>query len=154
MKERTCCFTGHRIISDQKSEQIKMQVYKTVEMLIDKGYERFLCGGAIGFDMLAAIAVLALRQKYSHIKLCLCLPCRGQEERWNRIQKLYYKYLIEHADEAEYLNDTYVTGCMQQRNKKMVDESSVCIAYLTKTFGGTKSTVDYAIDTGVDVIYI
>ena len=154
MKNKTCCFTGHRIISSNEYESLKIQVYEAVEKLINNGYERFISGGAMGFDMLSAVVVMALKKKYPNIKLYLCLPCKNQDEKWNLQNKITYKYLIENADEIEILHERYITGCMQERNKKMVDNSSVCIAYLTKSFGGTKTTVDYALDCDLEVIYI
>ena len=151
---KTCCFTGHRIISSDKTEVLKTSIYNTCENLIDRGFSRFICGGAIGFDMLSAICVLALKKKYPHIKLVLCIPCSDQDEKWNPQQKMMYGYILDNADEVEVLHEKYITGCMHERNKKMVDESSVCIAYLKRNFGGTKSTVDYACNCELEVIYL
>lgn len=43
---------------------------------------------------------------------------------------------------------------MFRRNRYLVDNSSICIAYLTKNKGGTAYTVDYAKKLGVTVINI
>ncbi len=65
-----------------------------------------------------------------------------------------YYYLKEHADKFVYTSKTYFKGCMQVRNRHLVNNSSVC--YLTKKIGGTFSTVKYAYSKGLDIynIYI
>lgn len=154
LKKKTCCFTGHRMIAGDEKEELSFKTASVIEDLIEKGYTRFVTGGAIGFDMLAAICVLAMRKKYADIELYLCLPCNDQDAKWNSVQKMHYGYIKENADYVEVLNEKYVTGCMQQRNKRMVDLSSVCIAYLKRDYGGTKITVDYAADRGLEIIYV
>ncbi len=154
MKEKTCCFTGHRFIPYAYEMQVKTKLCDEIEALIKKGFEWFVCGGALGFDTLAATASLAMKKKYSHIKLKLMIPCKDQDSKWSAEQKMVYRYIMENADSVEVLNEKYVTGCMHERNRKMVDESSVCIAYLTKTTGGTAYTVNYALGRGVNVINI
>ena len=154
MIEKSCCFTGHRIIADNLTDEIKTEVFNAVESLIKRGYTCFISGGAMGFDLIAAVVVLALRKKYDHIKLLLVLPCKNQDSKWNTEQRTIYKYVVQNADEVRYLYEAYVTGCMQARNREMVNNSSVCIAYLKYNRGGTKSTVDYAITKNREVIYI
>lgn len=43
---------------------------------------------------------------------------------------------------------------MFKRNRHLVDNSSICIAYLTEETGGTAYTVKYANQKGVRVINI
>ena len=59
---------------------------------------------------------------------------------------------IADADEVRVLAPRYYDGCMQARNRYMVDRASVCIAYLTETRGGTAGTVRYAEKQGISVI--
>ena len=48
----------------------------------------------------------------------------------------------------------YKAGCMQLRNKAMVNDSNFGIAYCNRTFGGTYSTVKYAQEQGKNIIII
>ena len=153
-KMKTCCFTGHRIIPRSDEEKLKKDLYNTIFRLISEGYDEFICGGARGFDTLCGISVLAAKNKYPHIKLRLIIPCADQDNSWNEHDKLLYRYLLERADSKEVLHESYVRGCMHERNRKMVDASSVCIAYLKKDFGGTKFTVDYARKNKVEIILL
>ena len=43
---------------------------------------------------------------------------------------------------------------MQQRNKYMIDNSSVLIALFNGKAGGTKQTVDYAKQQGLEILTI
>ncbi|MBQ6707179.1 MAG: DUF1273 family protein [Clostridia bacterium] len=152
MKRKTACFTGHREISPAHRLIINLRLSETIENLIEEGYSRFVAGGALGFDTLAAMTVLAMKKRYPYIRLALILPCRDQADRWSEHNQRIYAAIMARADEVIYTADRYVSGCMQIRNRRLVDESSVCIAYLNKSVGGTAYTVRYAEQQGLAVI--
>lgn len=153
MKEKTCCFTGHRSIPALKLIVLKKKLKNELITLIEGGYTDFITGGAIGFDTLAAEAVLALKKDYPHIKLRLVLPCREQDKYWTAQQKKDYRRILDLADSHEYVSESYTRYCMFQRNKKMVDESSVVISFFDgNDKGGTAMTVSYANKKGIPVI--
>lgn len=151
---KTCCFTGHRNIPTAYRETIQKKLYEEINKLADDGYDEFISGGARGFDLLAAMSVMAVKKKHSKIKLHLIIPCADQARKWNDSDKALYEYILNHADSKETLHNSYITGCMHERNRKMVDSSQLCVAYLTRDFGGTKSTVEYAIKKNIKVVYI
>lgn len=64
MKEKTCCFTGHREIPSGQRRKIFARTEEAIEGLIKKGYLYFGAGGALGFDTIAAFAVLKLKERY------------------------------------------------------------------------------------------
>lgn len=74
MKDKTCCFTGHRKLPTEKLDKITSELEKTVIGLIADGYRFFGAGGAIGFDTVAAQTVIRLKDKYPKIRLILVLP--------------------------------------------------------------------------------
>lgn len=157
MRERsnTCCFTGHRDISAMTFNQLMESVEPLLLRLIENGYRYFVCGGAIGFDTFAATFVCSLKMRGFPVKLVLMLPCRDQTAKWRDYDKLVYDGLLQRADEVIWLADRYYPGCMQKRNKAMVDASSACICYLNKRANsGTRQTVDYAYAQGVAVANI
>lgn len=84
MKERTCCFTGHRNIPPLQSLQIAERLKTELIKLIDQGYLYFGAGGALGFDTIAAKTVLTLQQSCPQIKLILVLPCKTQTRGWEK----------------------------------------------------------------------
>lgn len=151
---KICSFTGHRIIPTAVREDIKERLHSTLTELIEKGVTLFIAGGALGFDTLAALEVIALREKYPEIKLRLAIPCEDQTKRWQEKDVLLYEEIMKKADEVVYTSRAYTSGCMHIRNRYMVDSSDFCVAYMTKASGGTAYTVGYAKEKGVEVINI
>lgn len=149
------CFTGHRRYPAEDQTDIIMKTDEIISSLYCRGYRVFIAGGAIGFDTLAACRVIIAKRTRSEIRLVLALPCRNQTERWPSGNQLkLYKYLLGAADDVIYTSQMYKEGCMAERNKWMVDHSSVCIAYYGGQRGGTASTVRYAESLGKEIINI
>ena len=105
----------------------------------------------MGFDTLAAQTVLELKQQYPHIRLILVLPCVDQTTGWKQDDIDEYERIRALADKVVYTSREYTSGCMHKRNRHLVDNSSLCICYLTKLSGGTAYTVRYAESKGVYV---
>ena len=152
-RPHTVCFTGHRALTRADEETIR-SLTRLLEILYRQGYRDFLCGGALGFDVLAAEYVVRLRDKHPDVRLIFCLPCADQSSRWKRADCSRYERLLYLSDETRVLSSHYYEGCMQARNSYMVDRSYLCIAYMTRLQGGTLSTVRYAITQDVPVINI
>lgn len=150
-REITCCFTGHRNLAGIDKKMVYNRTVDTVESLAQQGYRDFCCGGALGFDTLAACAVLEVRQKLN-IKLVLILPCHDQYKKWCQKDIEEYKRIIETADRAEYISNRYYPGCMHERDRILVDESSICVCCMARPGGGTGYTVEYAQKQGLRVI--
>lgn len=148
MREQTVCFSGHREIPPEGKNRIKKELDKTVLGLIERGYTVFYTGGASGFDRMATECVLEYKKSCPDIKVRIIFPfkgCRGEKE---------YKDIIPLCDGIEYACERYLPWCYHERNRMMVDRSSVCVCYLTKQSGGTAYTANYAKDKGLDIILI
>ena len=154
MREKTVCFTGHRTIPLLKNRKVEKKLSEVLESLIEEGYCFFGAGGALGFDTMAAQTILSLRKKHNEIKLILVLPCKNQTRGWTDKDISIYENIMEQADKVVYTQEHYDRGCMFKRNRHLVDNSSICIAYLTEETGGTAYTVKYANQKGVRVINI
>lgn len=151
-KELTVCFTGHRQIPYADAVKLPALLEGVLIGLIGRGATVFRAGGAIGFDTVAALKVLELREKYPHIRLELVLPCRNQTEHWEGAAVRTYRYILERADDARFLFDTYFDGCMLERDRRLVEGSDVCVAYCTRSRGGTAYTFAHALREGLEVI--
>ena len=97
---------------------------------------------------------MKLKQKYPNIKLILVLPCKSQTRGWRQSDIDEYERILKQADKVVYISEDYYNGCMQKRNRHLVDGSSLCIAYLTKETGGSAYTVKYAEKNELTVINI
>lgn len=145
--EKTCCFTGHRELG---GGFLKDRLYRCIGAVLKDGVDTFICGGALGFDTEAALAVLRAKQKFPGIKLWIFVPCKNQSEKWSEAQKKQYGKILESADYVDMPEYSYFDGCMKKRNYKMVDASSHCIAYFNgKYASGTGQTVRYALSKGL-----
>lgn len=143
-KEQTVCFVGHRKLPPEQLGRIERQLEAVIINLIERGYVYFYAGGALGFDTIAARTVLSLKSEYPHIRLYLALPCLSQADKWNPSDREIYEYIKGKADKVVYTSHEYTRGCMFARDRYLVDNSSICVCYLTETTGGTRYTVNYA----------
>lgn len=148
-KEKVCCFTGHRLLPQKEMPIIKKHLIEILDNLINKGVISYVCGGALGYDILAGSTVLELRKQYPNIKLIMALPCKDQCSKWTNAQKASYQQLLNDADEVIYLTEKYYDGCMLDRNRYMVERSGYCIAYLKSKCGGAWFTVNLANSQGL-----
>ena len=154
LNKYTICFTGHRNLPPSKINEIQIQLESVLSELIENGFRFFGAGGALGFDTLAAQTVLNLKKKHPHIKLILVRPCQNQDKMWPQTDKKIYSDIKSKADKIVYTSNEYYSGCMQKRNRHLVNNSSVCVCYLNKQSGGTAYTVDYAKKNGLKIINI
>ena len=142
---KICCFTGHRSISLQSAQIINLKLENTLVNLIEnEGFTDFRAGGAVGFDSIAALAVIKLKKKYPNIKLHLILPHKGQDKYFPALEKDVYRFVVDSADSVTYIQNAYSDGVMFARNRALVDGSDLCIACLERLSGGTYQTVNYA----------
>ncbi len=156
MRQKTVCFTGHRKLG-APAEYVTDRVTKIIEGLIHEGYLYFGAGGARGFDALASEAVLNLKEKYPQIHLILVLPFDEQyihEKKWTRLEIEQYHSLKARASKTVILSEGYSSGVYYRRNRHLVNNSSVCVAYLTRSNTGTSYTVNYAKAQGLRVLNI
>lgn len=163
LNSTTACFTGHRSQKlpwrfneeDVRCRAMKASLVSEIEKAIRNGYKTFLCGMALGFDMICAETVLDLKKKYSDIKIIGALPCKTQDIKWSEKDRKRYGELLNRLDSIRCIYDEYIGAeCMLERNRYMVNNSSLMIALYNGLPGGTKSTIDYARKQGLEVIII
>lgn len=159
---RCCAFTGHRPHklpwgydeSDERCRAVKGALAGQVRALAElRGVTCFLSGMADGTDVWAAQAVLELRRERP-VRLCCVLPHPGQADRWNREARERYRAVLAEADEVLTLAGRYFNGCMQARNRYLVDHAGTLLAVYDGTPGGTARTVGYARSLGRKVVVI
>ena len=149
-----CCFTGHRSIDKNDEMMIVQELEKAIETEIVGGVLDFYNGAAYGFDLMAAQVVLQMKNKYENIKLHLIIPNEKQSAKWDEEQIRIYDFVKNNADSVEVLSEHYFRGCMQIRNRMLVDKSDFCICYIRKDSGGTAFTLNYAKKKGLKIIYL
>ena len=137
-----------------QSEKIAQRLEEKILKLARLGVTRFFTGGGLGFDTIAAQAVLSAREKNAAIRLILVLPCRDQAAKWPESAVELYESIKLRADEVIYTSDSASRGYLLKRNRYMVDESDYCLTHLSKTSGRTAQTIRYAEKTDHVVINV
>ena len=151
-RDITACFTGHRVIPSASQSRLNELMDHLLLKVYAMGYRIFLCGGALGFDTLAAFGVLRLKARFSDVILCMIRPCESQSDRWSAYDQMIYQKICADADLVYTLSSVYYEGCMLTRNKFMIDHSSLCIAWMLRSRGGTAYTVQYALESKIEII--
>ena len=152
LRQRTCCFTGHRVIPEKDLPGILKRTEQAVRQLIERGVVFFGVGGAIGYDTEAAKLLFRLRATdYPQIKVILVYPFEGFTSRWSDEQRAEYARLLPQYDKAVCVAQRASREAYLERDRHLVDSSAYCIAYCTRNSGGTAYTVRYAHQQGVTV---
>ncbi|MCL1964651.1 MAG: DUF1273 domain-containing protein [Firmicutes bacterium] len=151
-KPPACCFTGHRNIPVEQYEAVQKRLEVEIVGLIHQGISCFYTGGALGFDTMAALAILKLKPEFPQILFILALPCEEQTMGWTPEDVKIYNQIREKADKVVYTSKCYYTGCLHKRSRYLVNQSVVCVCYLTENKGGTVYAVYYAKRRGLRVI--
>ncbi len=151
-REQCACFTGHRELDATELPGLRRALESTLEAAWAQGYRDFYNGGALGFDLLAAEAVLACKRRHREISLEMVVPHARQTAGWPEAERCRHERLCYQADETQVLSPLYYSGCYHVRNRYMVDHSGLCLCYFTHMRGGTAYTVAYAVRQGLRLV--
>ena len=161
-RQESCCFTGHRPAKlpwgynerDPRCVRLKERIADAVLLAYQEGYRHFLCGMAQGCDLYFCEAVLALRERYQEVTVEAAIPCPSQCGGWTPDQQARWHAIVDRCDFETVVQDHYGPGCMQRRNRYMVDHAARLIAVFDGQDGGTRRTVEYALRSGLEVVYV
>ena len=109
---------------------------------------------ARGVDLYACEAVLQLREKYRDVTVEAAIPCPSQPEGWPEEEQRRWHDLVDRCDYETVVQDHYDAGCMQRRNRYMVDHAAMLIAVHDGQSGGTRRTIEYALRRRLDVVIL
>ena len=159
---KSLCFTGHRPQKlvygfnehHEMCIRLKDRLRFEIRQKIEEGIDTFLCGMALGTDIWCGEIVVELQKEHRGIHLIACIPHNGQEKKWNDDYQRRYRALLNCAEDQVVISDHYTKDCMQIRNEYMVDHSSHMIAVYNGQEGGTKTTIEYAIKKGRNIILL
>ena len=161
-REHTCCFTGYREYklpwgsdeSDPRCRKLQQQIFDAVDAVYADGIRHFICGMAQGCDLYFCELALALRQLHGDVTVEAAIPCPSQAEGWPAEQRLRWQRLVAACDYETMVQQQYSPGCMQRRNRYMVDHASLLIAVHDGLPGGTRRTIEYALRRGIGIVDI
>ena len=162
---RSAALTGYRPnkmpfgydLSHPYAIRLRANLKTEFDNFIQAGYCRFVTGGALGCDLMAAEVILELIEEYAGKKKLmhhLCLPCYDHDAKWRTEERQRLQKIIANSS-AGYISDRpYFNGCMQIRNEYMVNTCGTLVAVYDGQRGGTHNTLEYAKKMGRHVIII
>lgn len=135
-------FCGHSQIADK--ETVRKRLTDEIQELLRAGYRKFYLGGYGDFDNLAAVVLDELKDTFPDMERILILP-----------------YLDKRVDTSLYDGTLYPPlesvpkrFAISRRNKWMVEESDILIAYVHHDWGGAAKTLEHAIRKKIPIINI
>ncbi len=155
MKNKTCCFFGHRKINE--TEELKLKLIEIIEKLIvEKQVDTFLFGSKSRFNSLCLELVTKIKEKYPNIKR---VYVRAE---YPYISERYKNYLLKSYEDTYYPEKILNSGraTYVERNYQMIDNSHYCIVYYdapnapTTRKSGTQIALDYAIKKCKNIISV
>ena len=93
-------------------------------------------------------------QLHGDVTVEAAIPCPSQAEGWPAEQRLRWQRLVAACDYETMVQQQYSPGCMQRRNRYMVDHASLLIAVHDGLPGGTRRTIEYALRRGIGIVDI
>jgi uncharacterized phage-like protein YoqJ len=142
---RNCSFTGHREIEEKYIKPLEEILVRAIDYVYSEGCRNFYCGGAVGFDTMAAKTVIAMKLKKPDMRLIVVIPCKSQADKWSERARSIYEFILSNADEVVYTSEEYTKDCMRKRNQFLVDSCDVLVAFSGKERSGSAQTVRMAV---------
>lgn len=154
--EKAMCFAGHRSRNLNTYAHLSGILKAIIIAAYKKGVTKFISGGAIGIDQLAAGVGIELRDNGFPIELIIAKPFDGQESKWPGHVKGRYRDICSKANHVVVVSPgEYESWKFHKRNKWMVDRSHyVCAVWDGREKGGTYSCIQYAIEKRRQILYV
>lgn len=165
-KKTSCAFTGHRParFSFKYDEthpaclhRAEKSAGRTDRFLYRQGITDFYTGCALGIDLWAGEAVLALTELHPEIKLHCVVPFAAQDQKWTPEQQARYHALLDRSSDVILTQEEYRKDCYYIRNRYLVDHADVVLTVYdmqANKRSGTGYTVHYAQEQNKPIIVI
>lgn len=139
----TCCFFGHK---DAPSSIYARLEYVIEKLITENCVSSFLVGNQGHFDGMVLDVLRKTKQKHPHINYNVVLAYMpGEKEEWN-------PYIYGETMLPEGIESIHPKYAISWRNKWMVNESDIVVAYITHSWGGAAKYIEMATKRGKNVI--
>lgn len=148
MMEKTCCFIGHKNLTQEQAIEALHLLIKRVNELTIEGYTHFISSFANDTDVLLAQIIGSFRYKNKDLILEAVIPI---ENKLNSLDKIKYALML--YNKVTVIQEQCDSECLQKRNKYMIDNSDVVVAlWDEKTSKEAYNAVNYARSQGKEII--
>lgn len=148
-----CCIAGSKVFSEDCLPDMLFELNSKIASLIAQGVTHFLCGGAPGFELIAASLIIAKKKTGAAISLILALPASSAYPSRNDHQLLLSR-LTKEADGVIYLSCEQETDHARQYYHDLVNMSSVLLFAPSPGTQGLSQTLSYARQSGLKIIIL
>ena len=153
-KKTTACFTGHRPKKLKSTkEEIEKKLARSIDDAVSRGFDTFITGLAEGVDLWAGSIILQKKQNGEKLRLVAAQPFRNYSE-----ESPEFREILDGADEVYIITDEICDPeddePYSERDRWMVDNSSLVISVYEGQSGGTRNTIEYAQKNNVEVVYL
>ena len=157
-----CCVTGHRPKGFPFPYDIDNEYFNTyldvlndtVEDLVYEGYTNFISGMADGVDLDFASIIVGISNRFEGIVFESALPYPLRISSKATESDEIRHSLVNASQKITVVSSQYFRGCMQKRNRYMVDRSSLLVSAFNGTKGGTEFTFNYAKKQGLRIVNV
>ena len=160
LKEKTCCFTGHRSrdlpFEGDRSKMGVKHLVSTVQLKIKEavadGYDTFITGMADGIDLICAEAVHELITHGAKLNLLCAMPYPEQVREIKTLRDRYLHEMLTELYPTVFVSPCYSKDCYRLRNQYMVERASRLIGVVKdkQKGSGTMQTIRMAQNAGLD----
>lgn len=158
---RAYAFTGYRPYklpygndeSPPDCIRLRQRLVDEICRHLDMGVSVFITGMALGIDQWAAELILMAKRDRpcDSIELWCAIPYDKQAAAWTDRERARYHAILNQADYIDYVSHQYYDGCLIVRNRFMIDNATHLIAVYDGQKGGTRYTVNYAKQKGLNL---
>ena len=136
--DKVCAFFGHRLIPNP--QEIEPQLKHVVRELIKNGFNTFWLGGYGDFDQLAQKVTRELKKEFPYIQRVLALAYLPTNKEDYQFKSLYYDMMF-YPEGVECVPKKFA---ITKRNRYMVENADVVVAYVNAETGGAAYALKYA----------
>lgn len=147
---KVCSCFGHRNGCQSAGEKLD-KLDKLVEESYFDGYTVFMSGGMGKFDEKFESAVRKAKLRHKKIKLFLVVPYFSNKLNTN---KDYLEEMYDGVIVPDTVEGVFFKNAINVRNRWIVDNSDLIIAYVERDYGGAFEAVKYAKSKGKQIINI
>ena len=126
-----CCLFGHR---DASADIMPLLTSVLEQLIVSEGARLFYVGEQGAFDRMAISVLTQLKRKYRHISFCIVLP----------YVPLYMPASTDETILPEGIEKVHPHYAIPWRNRWLVKNSAVVVAYVKRGIGGAAKAVEYA----------
>ena len=145
--KKACCGFGHRNVFDNTNVELD----NAINTAIQQGCTVFYTGAMGEFDSLFSTAVRKAKRTYPHIKLICVKPYFTNDINTDRD---YYTVMYDDVIIPDELAGVHYKAAIKARNRWMIDNSDIVIAYTIWDYGGTYEAQRYAEKKSKSIITI